>query len=168
MSDVKRESVFETSGTQRNDFLRTLQEENEVAEIEKIIWLSGKKGYGSMAIYLATHADAEALLSGRIVHVRGEAAFATGSMSDSDRCVGANVNSITTRKSGAQDPRLAVSALAIIVSSSAHLIYPNVLPVRATTLSMAVTARNGTKRGKLSVGGSRRYQPDGGHRLFTP
>lgn len=75
VNDVKRESVFETSGTQREDFLGTLQEENEVAEIKKIIWLSGKTRYGSMAIYLATQANAQALLSRRVVHVRGEAAF---------------------------------------------------------------------------------------------
>ena len=75
VNDVKRESVFETSGTQREDFLSTLQEENKVTEIKKIIWLSGKKRYGSMAIYLAAQADAQALLSRRIVHVRGEAAF---------------------------------------------------------------------------------------------
>lgn len=75
VNDVKRESVFETSGTQREDFLGTLQEENEVAEIKKIIWLSGKTRYGSMAIYLATQANAQVLLSRRIVHVRGEAAF---------------------------------------------------------------------------------------------
>ena len=75
VNDVKRESVFDTSGVQREDFLSTLQEENEVAEIKKIIWLSGKKRYGSMAIYLTTQADVQALLSRRIVHVRGEAAF---------------------------------------------------------------------------------------------
>ncbi|KAJ9482144.1 hypothetical protein VN97_g11299 [Penicillium thymicola] len=75
LNDVKRESVFETSGTQRKGFLSTLQEENEVAEIKKIIWLNGKKRYGSMAVYLATQADAQALLNRRVVQVRGEAAF---------------------------------------------------------------------------------------------
>lgn len=75
LNDVKRDSVFETSGTLREDFLSTLQGENEVAEVKKTIWLSGKKRYGSMAVYLAKQADAEALLSRRIVHVRGEAAF---------------------------------------------------------------------------------------------
>ncbi|KAJ5300186.1 hypothetical protein N7508_007429 [Penicillium antarcticum] len=35
VNDVKRESVFETSGTQREDFLSTLQEENKVTEIRK-------------------------------------------------------------------------------------------------------------------------------------
>ena len=75
LNDVQKESVFESSGAQREDFARTLPDENGVGEIKKIIWLSGKKRYGSMAIYLSRQADAEALLNRRIVHVRGEAAF---------------------------------------------------------------------------------------------
>ena len=57
------------------DFAGSFQDENGVAEMKKIIWLSGKKRYGSMAIYLSRQADADALLSRRIAHVRGEAAF---------------------------------------------------------------------------------------------
>jgi hypothetical protein len=75
LNDVKKESVFEASGAQREDFSKTFQDENSVADIKKIIWLSGKKRYGSMAIYLSRQADADALLSRRIVHVHGEAAF---------------------------------------------------------------------------------------------
>ena len=77
-----------------------------------------------------------------------------GSMSDSDRCVAANVNSTIISKTGAQTPRPAASARTTIALNSAHLISPNALPVRAIMLSMTVTARNGMKRGKLSVGGS--------------
>jgi hypothetical protein len=75
LNDVKKESVFEASGAQREDFAGSFQDENGVAEMKKIIWLSGKKRYGSMAIYLSRQADADALLSRRIAHVRGEAAF---------------------------------------------------------------------------------------------
>jgi hypothetical protein len=75
LNDVKKESVFDASGAQREDFARSFQDENGVAEVKKIIWLSGKKRYGSMAIYLCRQADADALLSRRIAHVRGEAAF---------------------------------------------------------------------------------------------
>ena len=75
LNDVKKESVFEELGAQREDFASSFQDENGVAEIKKIIWLSGKKRYGSMAIYLSRQVDADALLSRRIAHVRGEAAF---------------------------------------------------------------------------------------------
>jgi len=75
MNDIKRESVFETSGSQREDFLSALQEEDEVAEIRKIIWLSGKKRYGSMAVHLTKQTDAETLLSRRIVHAAHRSRF---------------------------------------------------------------------------------------------
>lgn len=75
LNDVKKESVFGVSGMQREDFARKFRDENGVAEIKKIIWLSGKKRYGSMAVYLSKQADAEALLSRRIAHVHGEAVF---------------------------------------------------------------------------------------------
>ena len=75
MNDVKKESVFEELGAQREDFASSFQDEDGVAEIKKIIWLSGKKRYGSMAIYLSRQVDADALLSRRIAHVRGETAF---------------------------------------------------------------------------------------------
>lgn len=75
LNDVKKESVFDTSGTQREDFTRIFQEENEAAQIKKIIWLSRKKRYGSMAIYFSSQPDAESMLNRRIVHVRGEASF---------------------------------------------------------------------------------------------
>jgi hypothetical protein len=77
LDDVKKESIFETSGTQREDFTSTFQDENKkkVAQVKKIIWLGGKKSYGSMAVFLTSQADAEALLSRRIVDVLGEAVF---------------------------------------------------------------------------------------------
>jgi hypothetical protein len=75
LNDVKKESVFDASGAEREDFARTFKEENGGAQIKKIIWLSGTKRYGSMAIYLSRLADAESLLTRRIVHVRGEASF---------------------------------------------------------------------------------------------
>jgi hypothetical protein len=75
LNDVKKESVFEESGAQREDFAGSFQDENGVTEMKKIIWLSGKKRYGSMAIYLSRQADADALLSRRIAHVLGQAAF---------------------------------------------------------------------------------------------
>lgn len=75
LNDVKKESVYEASGAQREDFTRIFQEENEVEQVKKVIWLSGSKRYGSMAIYLSRQADAEALLGRRIAHVRGEATF---------------------------------------------------------------------------------------------
>jgi hypothetical protein len=75
LNDVKKDSIFEASGMQREDFMNTFQDENKVAQVKKIIWLSGKKRYGSMAVFLTNQADAEALLRRRIVHVRGEAAF---------------------------------------------------------------------------------------------
>lgn len=75
LNDVKKESVYETSGVQREDFTQTFQEENEVEQVKKIVWLSGTKRYGSMAIYLSRQGDADALLNRRIAHVRGEAAF---------------------------------------------------------------------------------------------
>jgi hypothetical protein len=75
LNDVKKESVFDASGAEREDFAKTFKEENGGAQIKKIIWLSGTKRYGSMAIYLSRLADAESLLTRRIVHVRGEASF---------------------------------------------------------------------------------------------
>lgn len=75
LNDVKKESVYEASGKQREDFTRTFQEENKVDQVKKIVWLSGTKRYGSMVIYLSGQGDAEALLNRRIAHVRGEAAF---------------------------------------------------------------------------------------------
>ncbi|KAJ5543842.1 hypothetical protein N7494_005121 [Penicillium frequentans] len=75
LNDVKKESVYGASGTQREDFTQTFQEENNVEQVKKIVWLSGTKRYGSMAIYLSRQGDAEALLTRRIAHVRGEAAF---------------------------------------------------------------------------------------------
>jgi hypothetical protein len=53
LNDVKKESVFGESGMQREDFARNFQDENSVAEIKKIIWLSGKKRHGSMAVYFS-------------------------------------------------------------------------------------------------------------------
>ncbi|KAJ5533370.1 hypothetical protein N7494_006946 [Penicillium frequentans] len=75
LNDVKKESVYETSGAQREDFTQIFQEENEVEQVRKIVWLSGTKRYGSMAVYLSRQGDADALLHRRIAHVRGEAAF---------------------------------------------------------------------------------------------
>ncbi|KAJ5215604.1 reverse transcriptase [Penicillium cinerascens] len=75
LNDVKKESVFGVSGIQREGFARNFQDENGVTEIKKLIWLSGKKRQGSMAVYLSKQADAEALLSRRIAHVYGEAVF---------------------------------------------------------------------------------------------
>lgn len=75
LNDVKKESVFGVSGMQREGFARNFQDENGVTEIKKLIWLSGKKRQGSMAVYLSKQADAEALLSRRIAHVYGEAVF---------------------------------------------------------------------------------------------
>ncbi|KAJ5533354.1 hypothetical protein N7494_009906 [Penicillium frequentans] len=75
LNDVKKESVYETSGAQREDFTQIFQEENEVEQVRKIVWLSGTKRYGSMAVYLSRQGDADALLNRRIAHVRGEAAF---------------------------------------------------------------------------------------------
>ncbi|KAJ5215588.1 uncharacterized protein N7498_001995 [Penicillium cinerascens] len=75
LNDVKKDSIFGASGMQREDFMNTFQDENKVAQVKKIIWLSGKKRYGSMAVFLTNQTDAEALLRRRIVHVRGEAAF---------------------------------------------------------------------------------------------
>lgn len=75
LNDVKKDSVFGVSGMLREDFARNFQDENGVAEIKKTIWLSGKKRYGSMAVYLSKQADAESLLSRRIAHVHGEAVF---------------------------------------------------------------------------------------------
>ncbi|KAK1141013.1 hypothetical protein N8T08_009670 [Aspergillus melleus] len=83
LNDGKREGIFETSGAQQESFLNALQEENEVAEMKKIVWLSGEKRYGSLAIDFARQADAEALLSRRIVHVHGKPHSRTDSMSDS-------------------------------------------------------------------------------------
>ncbi|KAJ5543805.1 hypothetical protein N7494_005084 [Penicillium frequentans] len=53
LNDVKKESVYEPSGAQREDFPRIFQEENEVEQIKKLVWLSGTKRYGSMVIYLS-------------------------------------------------------------------------------------------------------------------
>ncbi|OJZ79949.1 hypothetical protein ASPFODRAFT_54286 [Aspergillus luchuensis CBS 106.47] len=39
-------------------------------------WMSGPKAYGSMAVYLSKEKDVQFLLNRKIVHVRGEAAFA--------------------------------------------------------------------------------------------
>jgi hypothetical protein len=40
LNDVKKESVFDASGAEREDFARTFKEENGGAQIKKIIWLS--------------------------------------------------------------------------------------------------------------------------------
>ena len=77
-------------------------------------------------------------------------------MSDSDRCVAANVNSTTTKKTGAQTPKPAASVRVTIAPNNAHLMLPNAQPVKATTPSTTATARNGTKCGKRSVGESKR------------
>ncbi|KAJ5264802.1 hypothetical protein N7505_007595 [Penicillium chrysogenum] len=74
-----------------------------------IIWLSGKKRYGYMAIYLTTEADVQALLSRRIVHVRGEAAFSDRFYERQRPLRCRKVNS----KTGAQTPRPAASARAM-------------------------------------------------------
>jgi hypothetical protein len=39
-------------------------------------WLSGAKSYGSLVVYLAKESDTEFLPDWKIVHIRGEAAFA--------------------------------------------------------------------------------------------
>jgi hypothetical protein len=97
-----------------------------------------------MAIYLSRQGGAEALLNRQIAHVRGRINF----MSVRGRCDAANVSNTTTRRTGAQTPRLAASVRAIIVSNYTHLMLLNALRVKAITLSMTVTARSGTKRGK--------------------
>ncbi|KAJ5082260.1 hypothetical protein N7532_011303 [Penicillium argentinense] len=53
LNDVQKTIVFVASGAQREDFARTLQDENRVGEIKKIIWLSGKKTlriYGNLPL----------------------------------------------------------------------------------------------------------------------
>ncbi|CAI7628149.1 unnamed protein product [Penicillium manginii] len=67
LNDVKKESVFDASG--RNG--KISQEASKTRTVSQ----SGKKRYRSMAIYLCRQANADALLSRRIAHVRGEAAF---------------------------------------------------------------------------------------------
>lgn len=78
-----------------------------------IIWLSGKKRYGYMAIYLTTEADVQALLSRRIVHVRGEAAFSDRFYERQRPLRCRKVNSTIIGKTGAQTPRPAASARAM-------------------------------------------------------
>ncbi|GKZ27412.1 hypothetical protein AbraIFM66951_004198 [Aspergillus brasiliensis] len=115
LNDVKKESVFRESGMQREDFGRKFQDENGVAEIKKIIWLSRKKRYGSLAIYLSKQADAEALLSRRIAHVHGEAVFLIPSMNVSVHYDAANVNNTTTKQTDARTRKPAASARAATI-----------------------------------------------------
>ena len=150
LNDIKKESVFEASGAQREDFAGSFQDENVVAEMKKIIWLSGKKRYGSMAIYLSRQADVDALLSPTVAlpMCGGKQLSQTHSANGSDHCDAANVNSTIIKKTGAQISKPAAGGRATIALTNAHLRPLNARLAKETTRSPTATARNETKRGK--------------------
>ncbi|KAJ5117672.1 hypothetical protein N7448_011304 [Penicillium atrosanguineum] len=129
LNDVKRESVYGTSGAQREDFTQAFQEENDVEQVRKIVWLSGTKRYGSIAIYLSRPGDAETLLNRRIAHVRGEAVFSDRFYERPRTLRCRKYQQYNHKEDRCPNPKHAASALAIIAPSSAHPMLSSVLPV---------------------------------------
>lgn len=70
---VLRNNVLEL-GKLKEDFKATFESDNN-ATMEKVIWLSGQKSYGSMIIYLTNKEDALRLLHQGIVQLKGEVSF---------------------------------------------------------------------------------------------
>lgn len=77
-----------------------------------------------MAVYLSRQAAAEALLSRCINQVRGEAAFSDMFYERERPLRAANVNNITTKKTGARTPKLAAGVPATVALNNA---YPTLL-----------------------------------------
>jgi hypothetical protein len=73
---VPRKAVFDDNNSERHDFTDLFRMENEGAEVKIVRWLSGARSCGSMVVYQAKERDAQFLLNRKIVHIRGEAAFA--------------------------------------------------------------------------------------------
>lgn len=76
LDEVRKSDVYNEAGQLKDDFAERFMQENGGAQTKKVRWLSGDKRFGSMVVYLSREADAQSLLSRRIVHIRGEAVFA--------------------------------------------------------------------------------------------